>query len=167
METQSIIGITLGFISVILGLVSIFVAIQVYLKTSKIDQKADRRIVEETIKETESEDELDLNSEKLDTALDIIKSNGFTHNPSYYYLQGLKEYKNGFYQDAELYFKKAIEIKNGKYPAALFYLGHTYLKQSESKEDNAYKKAKENFKKASDLGHKYAAKRLQFMETEE
>ena len=60
----------------------------------------------------------------------------------------------------------AIEMKNGSYPAALFYLGHTYLKQSNIPEDEYYNKALACFKQAKDLGHKYAARRLEIMDNE-
>ena len=88
---------------------------------------------------------------------------GKEHNAEYYYLLGLKEYKNGYYNDAENNFQKAIILKNEKYPAALFYLGHTYLKQSKYEGDDFYNKAKAYFGKAKDLGHRYAEKRLKKM----
>lgn len=162
----SIIGILLGFISILIGLISVYISISISIKTSSIIKKTDDRTIKEAIKETEQEDIINLDSDNIDSIISLMQSNGRKHDADYYYMLALKEYKNQYYLDAEELFQKAIEMKNGSYPAALFYLGHTYLKQSNIPEDEYYNKALACFKQAKDLGHKYAARRLEIMDNE-
>jgi tetratricopeptide (TPR) repeat protein len=165
MDLSITISITLGFISILLGLVSIYIAITISVKARSIEQKTDDIMTKETIKETEDEDEDDLNTSDIQTAVNWIQTSGraYDYNASYYYLLALKEYKNGYYSDAEANLKEAIKRRNNNYPAAWFYLGHTYLKQSKTKDDDFYNKAIKCFEKAKALGHKYAKRRLEIM----
>jgi TolA-binding protein len=153
---MEIISITLGYISALLGLVSIYIAIKISARATNIEQKTDDKIIKDAIKETENEDVENLDNSDIQTAVDLLRHNS-KHDASYYYLLALKEYKDEHYKTAEQYFIKAIELRKDKYPAALFYLGHTHLKQGNKE------KAIECFKKAAKLGHKYAARRLKSM----
>jgi len=154
MDLLTIISITLGFISILLGFVSIYIAIKISVKATSIEQKTDDKIIKDVVKKTETEDVENLDSSDIQTAVDLLQQSGKKHDASYYYLLALKEYKNGYYTDAVNNLTQAIQFKNGKFPAALFYLGHTYLKQGNTE------KAKDCFEKAVALGHKNAEKSL-------
>ena len=58
-----------------------------------------------------------------------------------YYHKGMKEYKEGDYEDATVAFKKAVEI-DGKYFKAYYALGQSYEKRNKTKEaEEAYEEA--------------------------
>ncbi len=58
-----------------------------------------------------------------------------------YYHKGMKEYKEGDYEDATAAFKKAVEI-DGKYFKAYYALGQSYEKRNKTKEaEEAYEDA--------------------------
>jgi TolA-binding protein len=153
----------LGFISILLGFVSIYIAIKISTKSTNIELKTNIKFVKDVIKDTENEVEGNLDNSDIQTAVDLLLQSGKKHDASYYYLLALKDYKNKCYKDAEQNFIQAIDVRNGKYPAALFYLGHTYLKQSKNKGDDFFNKAKECFEKASKLEHKYAIRQLELL----
>jgi tetratricopeptide (TPR) repeat protein len=167
MDLTNAISITLGFISILLGCVSIYIALNISAKATNIELKTNVKFVKDVIKDTENEEDgnLDnLDNSDIQTAVDLIQQSGRKHDASYYYLLALKDYKNEYYRDAEQNFIRAIDERNGKYPAALFYLGHTYLKQHKSKGDDFFNKAKECFEKAKALGHQNAKKRLELLD---
>jgi Tfp pilus assembly protein PilF len=58
-----------------------------------------------------------------------------------YYHKGMKEYKEGDYEEATAAFKKAVEI-DGKYFKAYYALGQSYEKRNKTKEaEEAYEEA--------------------------